>query len=56
MATTLSPEKWGLKESADYWSAGQAMRQQIYGAAVDDHAKKNRKLDLSSFQCPPLWA
>ena len=35
MADTLTPEKWGLKESADWWSAGQAARQQIYGAATE---------------------
>jgi ubiquinone/menaquinone biosynthesis C-methylase UbiE len=35
MANTLPTEKWGLKESADWWSAGQATRQQIYGAATE---------------------
>ena len=35
MATTLAPEKWGLKESADWWSAGQAARQQTLGAATE---------------------
>ncbi len=35
MADTLTPEKWGNKESADWWSAGQAARQQIYGAATE---------------------
>ena len=35
MANTLPPEKWGLTESADWWSAGQARRQQIYGAATE---------------------
>ena len=35
MATTLPREKWGLKESADRWSAGQASRQQIFGAATE---------------------
>ncbi|HEY2922993.1 MAG TPA: methyltransferase domain-containing protein [Candidatus Binatia bacterium] len=35
MANTLPPEKWGLKESADWWSAGQASRQQIYGVATE---------------------
>ena len=35
MANTLPSEKWGLKESADWWSAGQAARQQIYGAATE---------------------
>ena len=40
--TTISPEKWGLKESADWWSAGQAARQQIYGAVTE------MMLDLAS--------
>jgi ubiquinone/menaquinone biosynthesis C-methylase UbiE len=35
MANTLPPEKWGLTESADWWSAGQARRQQIYGAPTE---------------------
>jgi len=42
MANTLPTEKWGLKESADWWSAGQAARQQIYGAATE------MMLDLAS--------
>jgi ubiquinone/menaquinone biosynthesis C-methylase UbiE len=42
--TTIPPEKWGLKESADWWSAGQAARQQIYGAATE------MMLDLASIQ------
>ena len=33
--TTISQVKWGLTESADWWSAGQALRQQIYGAATE---------------------
>ena len=33
--TTISQEKWGLKESADWWSAGQVSRQQIYGTATE---------------------
>jgi ubiquinone/menaquinone biosynthesis C-methylase UbiE len=44
MATTLSPEKWGLKESADWWSAGQAARQQTLGAATE------MMLDVASIQ------
>ena len=44
MANTLPPEKWGLKESADWWSAGQARRQQIYGAATE------MMLDLAGVQ------
>ena len=35
MADTLTPEKWGRKESADWWNAGQAVRQQLYGAATE---------------------
>jgi SAM-dependent methyltransferase len=35
MAETLTPEKWGRKERADSWSAGQAARQQNYGAATE---------------------
>jgi ubiquinone/menaquinone biosynthesis C-methylase UbiE len=35
MADTLTPEKWERKESADWWSAGQAARQQNYGAATE---------------------
>jgi SAM-dependent methyltransferase len=44
MADTLTPEKWGRKESADWWSAGQAARQQIYGAATE------MMLDLAGLQ------
>jgi len=33
--TTLPREKWGLTESADWWSAGQVRRQQTYGAATE---------------------
>ena len=32
--TTLPREKWGLTESADWWSAGQVLRQQTLGAAT----------------------
>ena len=35
MANTLTPEKWGRKESADWWSAGQAARQEYLGAATE---------------------
>jgi len=38
---TISPETWGLKESADWWSAGQVRRQAIYGPATE------RMLDLA---------
>jgi SAM-dependent methyltransferase len=44
MADTLTPEKWGRKESTDWWSAGQAARQQIYGAATE------MMLDLAGVQ------
>ena len=44
MADTLTPEKWGRKESADWWNAGQAARQQIYGAATE------MMLDLAGVQ------
>jgi SAM-dependent methyltransferase len=33
--TTLPREKWGLTESADWWSAGQVSRQQTLGAATE---------------------
>ena len=35
MTNTLPTEKWGLTESTDRWSAGQAARQQIYGTATE---------------------
>ena len=35
MANTRPTEKWGLKESADWWSAGQAARQQALGAVTE---------------------
>ena len=44
MADTLTVEKWGRKESADWWSAGQAARQQLYGAATE------MMLDLAGVQ------
>jgi len=44
MTNTLPTEKWGRKESADRWSAGQAARQQIYGAATE------MMLELASIQ------
>ena len=44
MADTLTPEKWGRKESADWWSTGKAARQQIYGAATE------MMLDLAGVQ------
>ena len=44
MVDTLTPEKWGRKESADWWSAGQVRRQQTYGAATE------MMLDLAGVQ------
>lgn len=35
MANSLPIEKWGLKETADWWSTLRAARQQVYGAATD---------------------
>ena len=35
MTTTLTREQWERKESADWWSAQQARRKQIYGAATE---------------------
>ena len=35
MTITFPTEKWGHAESADWWSAGQARRQQVYGAATE---------------------
>jgi SAM-dependent methyltransferase len=42
--TTLPREKWGLTESADWWSAGKSSRQQIYGVATE------MMLELASVQ------
>jgi len=42
--TTLPREKWGLTEIADRWSAGQVLRQQIFGAATET------MLDVASVQ------
>ena len=42
--TTIPQEKWGLRETADWWSSGQASRQQIYGTATE------MMLDLASVQ------
>jgi SAM-dependent methyltransferase len=44
MANTLPPEKWGLKQSAEWWSTGQAARQQTLGAATE------MMLDLAGVQ------
>jgi ubiquinone/menaquinone biosynthesis C-methylase UbiE len=35
MTNTLPTEKWGLTESADWWSAGQAARRQTLGAVTE---------------------
>jgi ubiquinone/menaquinone biosynthesis C-methylase UbiE len=42
--TTLPREKWELTQSADWWSAGQAARQQTLGAATET------MLDLAGVQ------
>ena len=42
--TTLPSERWGLRESADWWSAGQVLRQQTLGVATEV------MLDLASVQ------
>jgi ubiquinone/menaquinone biosynthesis C-methylase UbiE len=44
MANTLPPEKWGLKERAEWWRTGQAARQQTLGAATE------MMLDLAGVQ------
>jgi ubiquinone/menaquinone biosynthesis C-methylase UbiE len=44
MADTLTPEKWERKESADWWSAGQARRQETLGAVTE------MMLDLAGVQ------
>ena len=41
---TRTREQWKRKESADWWSAGQASRQQIIGAATE------KMLDLAGVQ------
>ncbi|HEY7221236.1 MAG TPA: methyltransferase domain-containing protein [Candidatus Binatia bacterium] len=54
MADTLTPEKWGRKESADWWSAGQAARQATLGAATEimldaaDVKSGSRVLDVAA--------
>jgi SAM-dependent methyltransferase len=42
--TTIPQEKWRLRETTDWWSSGQASRQQIYGTATE------MMLDLASVQ------
>jgi len=44
MGNTLPAEKWGLKETADWWSTLRAARQQVYGAATE------MMLDLAGVQ------
>lgn len=44
MAETLTPEKWGRKERVDWWSTGQARRQQTLGAVTE------MMLDLAGIQ------
>jgi ubiquinone/menaquinone biosynthesis C-methylase UbiE len=44
MANTLPTEKWGFKETADWWSTLRAARQQVYGDATD------MMLDLAGVQ------
>jgi len=44
MTFTIPTEKWGLTESADWWSAGKSSRQQIYGVATE------MMLELASVQ------
>jgi SAM-dependent methyltransferase len=44
MGNTLPAEKWGLKETVDWWSTLRAARQQVYGAATD------MMLDLTGIQ------
>ena len=44
MTFTLPTEKWGLTGTADWWNAGQALRQQVTGAATE------MMLELASIQ------
>lgn len=44
MTNTLPRENWGLTEIADRWSAGEVLRQQIFGAATE------KMLELASVQ------
>lgn len=44
MTNTLPHENWGLTEIADRWSAGEVLRQQIFGAATE------KMLELASVQ------
>jgi hypothetical protein len=36
--TTLQREQWDLKEKADWWSAGQARRQETLAARGKSHS------------------
>lgn len=42
--TTIPQEKWGRRETADWWNSGQVSRQHIYGTATE------MMLDLASVQ------
>lgn len=42
--TTIPQEKWGRRETTDWWSSGQASRQHIYGTATE------MMLDVASVQ------
>ncbi len=44
MTNTLPRENWGLTEIADRWSAGEVLRQQIFGAATE------KMLELASVE------
>ncbi len=52
--TTLPREKWGLTESADWWSAGKMLRQQTFGVVTEmmlevaDVQPGSRVLDLAA--------
>ena len=43
MADTLTPEKWGRKESADWWSAGQARAAANLWSCDGDDARLGRR-------------
>ena len=44
MTNTLPRENWGLTEIADRWSAGEVLRQQIFGAETE------KMLELASVE------
>ena len=41
---TLTREQWERKETADYWSSRQTVRQQVYGAVTE------KMLDVAAVQ------